>query len=144
MDIDPCYYYMASDSNLLVVRMEGMWDLAVTTQFCQQFNQHILDNLQDDWALIADLRHWCLRSGDACEMLAHNHKESIELGLKYQGIILPVSSLKRWRIRAFVADDYTVSTLLAEDEQHVLSWLSDKGFRLSDLINPQNLIINQS
>ena len=106
MDIDPCYYHITPDSNLIRVRMEHMWDLTITTEFCQQFDQHIHESLEKNWAVIADLRHWCLQSGEACDKFYHHHKQCIDLGMRYQAIILPKSSLKRWRIRAFVADDY--------------------------------------
>lgn len=140
MDIDLSHYHITQNSNLLRVRMLKVWDLAMTVDFCEQLERCIHDNLQQNWGVVADLRHWCLGTEEAYHRFYLHHQQCISLGLKYQAIILPTSRLKCWQIKAFVANDYTLSTYLTEDESNAMAWLARKGFRVPEqrLVNPLN------
>ena len=123
MKIESCFYHIDGDAKLLRVTMLHSWDLATTIAFCQLCNQCIKDDLQQEWAILADLRHWCLSSEQACDQFYQHHKQCISSGLKHQAIILPKSNLKRWRIRSFVADDYGLNTIMSNTEEQAIAWL---------------------
>ena len=129
MNIEPCYYRITSQQQLLSVKMEYVLDVTTTLAFCRLLEQNINSN-QQEWAMIADLRHWRLGSAEACEIFLQHHQFCIQQGLRYQALILPCGALKRWQIRAFTSDNLLLNTLLADDEAHALSWMAFKGFIL--------------
>lgn len=116
---------------MLAIRLTNSWGLTTTKRFCAETNQHISLELSAKWGLIADLSHWCLHSGDACDLLYAHHKACIRQGLTHQALILPKSSLKRWRIKAFTGGDYSVKTCLADNEYDAVNWLRSNGFKFS-------------
>ncbi|PKF56303.1 hypothetical protein CW748_10085 [Alteromonadales bacterium alter-6D02] len=109
--------------------MQG-WDLTITKQFCQALDTLVGEYCANSWALMADLSHWCLTSEDAYMHFAQSHKGCIRQGLRYQVVILPRSSLKRWRIKSFIKDDYLVKSYLADNEQEAFNWLAGQGFNV--------------
>jgi|GEM_PF-3156474 len=126
----PCYE-IDTQENVLAVKLMHTWDLSMTAKFCTQTSQTVSANMNRRWALIADISHWCLKSESACEFIFEHHKACILQGLSHQVLIMPKSSLKRWRIKAFVSSDYGIKTYFAEDEFDGVNWLRSKGFKYS-------------
>jgi len=126
------YYLINAQENVLAVRLTRSWDLSITQQFCLDNNHCISSTMPDKkWALIGDISHWCLQTETACENIFQHHKGCIRQGLTHQVFILPKSSLKRWRIKAFVSSDFSIKTHLAENERDAINWLGSKGFKFT-------------
>lgn len=125
-----CYSIKMHD-DLLAVRLLCSWDLTMTRQFCEDARQGVALTLPSQWGLIADISHWCLETESSCEYFYQFHRACIAQGMTHQAIILPRSSLKRWRIKAFISSHYTIKSYLADTEQDAVNWMRSKGFRFN-------------